>query len=369
MFEKKMQYEKQYRNELSHNVFDIITNGISYSLFITNDNLGGTRQYEKNYLESNKGVIVLRRMSYGERPDLIYQVWNTDNNKTRLLHLSELYCIWDFIFTKIVISTLVHYSELNYFIDAICKYKSKNVKCYIVYLVHDYDAICVNCNLFIVDHYCNLQCNKEKCDLRLSNKQININQWRVKWNKLFATIDEIQSFSNASNDLIKKVYSDISTEKFTVVPHDINYIQFKPIEIKSTLPFKLGIVGNCNSDFKGRPFVKKIIRQLGDDLDIRLVGSDFRFYRICKKKVKYLGAYEHKQLQVILEEQHITCVLFPSLCPETFSYLVSELIAINIPIICLNYGAQAEKVREYKLGVVFDSEDAVIDYLRKKIGN
>ena len=60
-----------------------------------------------------------------------------------------------------------------------------------------------------------------------------------------------------------------------------------------------------------------------------------------------MGRYKVSELDKIIMEQGISAVLFPSICPETFSYTVSELIHVGIPVACFNLGAQAEKIKGY----------------------
>ena len=42
-----------------------------------------------------------------------------------------------------------------------------------------------------------------------------------------------------------------------------------------------------------------------------------------------------------------TYIIFPSPCPETFSYIIQECISIEAPIVCFNIGAPAERLRKY----------------------
>jgi glycosyltransferase involved in cell wall biosynthesis len=39
--------------------------------------------------------------------------------------------------------------------------------------------------------------------------------------------------------------------------------------------------------------------------------------------------------------------LFPSIWPETFSYVVAEMIALGLPIVAFDLGAPAERLRTY----------------------
>ena len=60
-------------------------------------------------------------------------------------------------------------------------------------------------------------------------------------------------------------------------------------------------------------------------------------------------------------------MLFPSIYPETFSYVVHELMAMDLPIAAFNIGAPAEKLRHYAHGLLLFSrqpEDILADLIQ-----
>ena len=61
-----------------------------------------------------------------------------------------------------------------------------------------------------------------------------------------------------------------------------------------------------------------------------------------------------ENLPELLIKNQIGVIVFTSVCPETFSYAISELMMLNIPIISLNLGAQGEKLMNYKNGYFVD---------------
>ena len=349
---RKIQYEKRYRQQKSSLLQELAEKNERYSLFITNDNLGGTKQFENNYVNGHQHIVVLRRHSYGERPDLIYEIIDCDSGNMCLLHLEELVLLESVAFDKIIVNTMVHFSETLFFLQKIVEYKKKNQLCKLIYMVHDFNSICVNCNLFVHNHFCKIDCEQEQCALKLGNSVIKIHEWRAAWQEFLSQCDEVRCFSHSSKMLILQAYPELEHSTIKVIPHDTSFIEFHKISGLDKLSFHLGIVGNCGADFKGKSVVEKIIKQYGDKIPITLIGSEYRQFRLRRKFVRYMGSYQHNELQNILEENKISCVLFPSIWPETFSYIVSELMAMDIPIICFDYGAQAEKVKKYEKGEV-----------------
>ena len=51
-------------------------------------------------------------------------------------------------------------------------------------------------------------------------------------------------------------------------------------------------------------------------------------------------------------------ILFPSICPETFSYVIEEAIVLRLPIVAFDLGAPGERLRDYSLGRLTGAVDA-----------
>lgn len=66
------------------------------------------------------------------------------------------------------------------------------------------------------------------------------------------------------------------------------------------------------------------------------------------------GYYDKEELGKILTEKKINFVVFPSICNETFSYVVQELMLLNVPIVSFKCGGHAERVAKYSLGELAD---------------
>jgi len=76
-----------------------------------------------------------------------------------------------------------------------------------------------------------------------------------------------------------------------------------------------------------------------------------------KEVIKVLGPYKREELPDIIEREGIEMVLFPSIWPETFSYVTEETIAMGLPVIVFNLGAPYERVKEYKKGKIVKYKD------------
>lgn len=338
-------------------------------LFITHDNDGGTKAYEKNYLKANTDLVVLRRLRYEFMEDKYFQLefyreGNLQIERTWLLKSDELKIVFEYDYAEIILNSLVTFRCYADVLFHLIEYKNTHSNCILKYFVHDFQAVCPNLNLFINGRYCNLDCEKEKCDLFVGKRTIDIHEWRKNWTELFEVTDEIRCFSNSSKEIVEKVYPEIEQKKYKVIPHDVSYCKKNSISNIEELPLCIGIVGKVITEPKGKQVVSQILKCFGREIPIRVIGTRAWRYFIFRKKIKYLGPYKREELRDILIREKVSLVVFPSLCPETFSYLISELIALDIPIICFNCGAQAEKVAKYEKGIICKEQEEMLAVIK-----
>lgn len=186
---------------------------------------------------------------------------------------------------------------------------------------------------------------------------------------LLPLVDEIRCFSNSSKEIVKRVYPDLINEKITVVPHSLDYIKFTPIKNVEKLPLHIGIVGAIKSIPKGKLVVRELLKRIPEEIPISIIGATkYDIGGINRKNTKYLGKYNHDDLQHLVEDEAISMEIFPSIWSETFSYLISEHIAMSEPVICFDMGAQAEMVRAYSKGIVVKNVDEIVNVIMGKIG-
>ena len=59
---------------------------------------------------------------------------------------------------------------------------------------------------------------------------------------------------------------------------------------------------------------------------------------------------DEDDLVELIEANRINLALFPSVCPETFSYVTEEMIRLELPIVAFDLGAPGERLRSYRNG-------------------
>lgn len=236
-------------------------------------------------------------------------------------------------------------------------------------MVHDFFMACPSYTL--VDHdgiYCGIPATSRcrKC-LPRNNHTIaippslrDISKWRQHWGAVIRASDEIKVFSDDSREIIRRAYPSIDPEKISVEPHDMNYFAPRRIRLTHTANMRLGVVGRITYH-KGSRVVLALseeIRKQDLDIQIIIIGTIEESYD--RRIIQELGAYNHSQLPSLIEESGVNTILFPSIWPETFSYVCHELVALDMPIACFDLGAPAKLVGSYERGLILRSMAAPI---------
>lgn len=231
-------------------------------------------------------------------------------------------------------------------------------------LVHDFFMVCPSYTLLDdLDTFCGIP-NIDRCVACLQrNRQgfislfqsRDIQQWRTLWSKVISLADEVRFFSHDSLAILKKAYRTIDFSNAVVKPHKVDYICSGPIHPSTPAILKIGVVGHIGFH-KGSKLVQqlaKLIKKRNLDIKIVIIGSIEAF---CESSVVSLtDSYTREQLPKIIIDSGVNVMLFPSIWPETFSYVTQELIEMDMPIACFDLGAPAERLANYKKGHVIKS--------------
>nr|WP_321027127.1 glycosyltransferase [Clostridium neonatale] len=211
--------------------------------------------------------------------------------------------------------------------------------------------------------YCKL--NIGKCDTCLKSNPFNsfmkyesINIWREKWGQLLSGCDKVIVFSNDSKNIIKNIYNTL--DNIEIIPHVVDYIVPIKKNIKKNKSIKIGILGVL-AHHKGLDVIKDMLRIIDEfKLNIKFVLIGSSDEKIEHKSFIETGKYSVDKISKLVIEHEIDIIFIPSIWPETYSYTTQEAIEMEIPVACLNVGAQAEKVSQYNMGCVIDSFNSEI---------
>jgi glycosyltransferase involved in cell wall biosynthesis len=232
-------------------------------------------------------------------------------------------------------------------------------------MVHDFYALCPSYTLINKDgRYCGVPVDLGICAacihgysknlLPYGPTKVGIHEWRSEWRELMRLATEIRCFSTSSRDIFMRAYPDLANQ-CTVVPHEVD---FKPSRLPAIRPssrLHIGVVGGINYS-KGRAVIQSLVRHIEDrglDHKLSVVGQ----VDVPIRGITVTGKYEVTQLPEMIEKLGINVILIPSIWPETFSYVTSEMVLLGMPVACFNIGAPAERIRSYEKGIVLEDSD------------
>lgn len=182
--------------------------------------------------------------------------------------------------------------------------------------------------------------------------------WRQAWGCLLPIADDIVAFSHASTDIVRKVWPELNTTRLRVVPHEADLRNEQPVRVVNTAQLHIGIVGQIGPH-KGVAVITALaaaIKRRKLNIRISVIGDVEA--SVDSAVVSETGHYEREDLPQLLADSGANVMLFPSVWPETFSYVVQELMTLQLPVACFDMGAPAERVRDYGKGLILASSDA-----------
>jgi len=226
----------------------------------------------------------------------------------------------------------------------------------IIYSVHDFYSVCPRINLLDENMtYCHPHNELKKCEeclkksLKLS--QSHIEDWRSQFQQAFEICDLIIAPSQATIDILGNYYPNI-LKKYKVIEHGHGKEIQEDHGLQPALnhrPIHIGYFGIL-VPLKGRKMFYNLAKspEFNGKINWSIFGaSDIHempgYYPDANITVH--GQYGgYKELVQKVKEDPVDLVIFPSNCPETFSFTLSEAWAMGIPVIVPNVGALKERV-------------------------
>lgn len=311
----------------------------------------------------------------------IFLLYNNIVNSNYLLHyLSPLYetafaantlktvfsVISSLPLKEIYFNNCFSYTQPSSVPSFLVKLKEKT-KAQIFVAVNDYFMICPSFNLLNSSgKFCGIpsldQC--QKClnahtgeIVKFSNCK-DILKWRRRWGNCLQAATQIICFSNSSKQLLNKAYPKLDSNKVVCIPHQVDYLPNRKPQISFKPSLNIGIVGSIQYH-KGAKIIgemAKLIIKWQLPIKISVIGS--LSGDSDSSVLTVYGSYKQEQLTDIIENIGANIFFLPSICPETFSFTTSELMQLEVPLAVFDIGAPAERVRDYKKGLIIKEINA-----------
>ncbi|MFZ4831930.1 glycosyltransferase [Rouxiella sp. Mn2063] len=340
------------------------------TIFILDHDLGGGANHYRNQLIKDKisegysALILAFNIS-----SLSYKLLIKSSKQDLSFNIPSLNFIYDLL-NYITVKEIIYNTGVSFInpetipsflIDLKVRTNAK-----LITLAHDLFPICPS-HFLLNDKgkYCNIP-DPRVCVSCLRNNTYgfttlfesgDINKWRDQWGGLIIASDKLIAFSENTLNLYRRVYSQIQPENVEIIPHTVSFSTEKAV-IEQKERLRIGVVGNIGYH-KGADFVKELaleIKNTNFPADIVVVGT---IETLCPADVlTQTGPYEQDELPNLIQNSGINIILFTSIWPETFSYVVQEMMELGYPVACFDLGAPAERLKHYKDGLILSSMSA-----------
>jgi glycosyltransferase involved in cell wall biosynthesis len=330
---------------------------------------GGANRYRESWIEDaivqsrNVALITphLASLTYSleMRQRIGTRKFVFDSERALLAKLDQL-SIQD-----VVINNLVSFDSAQTIIFWAMQAKQRGAS--LVVMLHDFYFVCRSFTLLNdLRQYCGVP-SLEICAACLSSNDAMFlsyesmrgqREWRALWWGLLQAADRVVAFSESTINIANRAYPELRTCRLEIVPHKIEYFPHRQIRVPKGASLVIGIVGSISFQ-KGAQIIREMVELIEQQrLSIRIVVVGTIEEAIHSPVFHQTGFYNNEDLTHILELERVTVGFLPSIIPETFSYVTSELMAVGLPLAVFDIGAPAERVREYNKGCVITEINA-----------
>jgi len=328
---------------------------------------GGANKYREKLEEDiriDNGIVVVLSFSVN---DLAYILQFKSNSYENNIVIKDFQMVCkilrNYSFREVIYNNAVSIPRVNKLLKLLSELKTNGSK--LTILIHDYYSICPsNFLLNNKGQYCGIpevgHCNEcltinPNGFVTLGQDQ-EINKWRTSWGELLETANQVVCFSEDSKFKMLQVYPNIK-HLLKVIPHRHVNFAVDNCTPSNTSSFCIGVIGDI-SYHKGAKLIENLAHEIANQdlkIKIKIIGRLYSDYPA--EIIEEYGQYELKKLPLIIEKSGANIFLFPSICPETFSYTVQEIMSLDLPLACFDIGAPPERVKNYHKGLVMDSMD------------
>lgn len=258
---------------------------------------------------------------------------------------------------EMFVNSPVSFDEPIVFADWVAQMRRRHSATRVTVAAHDYFAACPSFVLLNADgRYCGIPDVRE-CEQCLPRHEAtyvafspptNIGPWREAWGRCLEAADEVRCFSESTRVLLIRAYPSLTGDRTTVIPHRVDFSPRRP-QVRHAGPLVIGVMGYISAQ-KGAHIVVGLAERIETaHPDVRVVVLGNLDIPCRAARLTMTGPYRREDLPDLIDAHGINMFLFPSIWPETFSYVVAEMTALELPVVAFDLGAPAERLRSYRL--------------------
>jgi|GEM_PF-2457830 len=137
-----------------------------------------------------------------------------------------------------------------------------------------------------------------------------------------------------------------------IIPHGT--IALDRVDRSTDVPvnkLRVLVPGHVNGE-KGETLLLAMLKKMPPDIELVLLGcAGYLEHKFRHEAVRCYPEYLREDLSAWVAKIKPDIAMLPSLVPETFGYVLSEMLVIGLPVLCADIGAYAERAT---------SEDSVV---------
>jgi glycosyltransferase involved in cell wall biosynthesis len=324
---------------------------------------GGANQYRERVVKARVAAGDAVILCTYNLPTLDYRLHLTRPNAAPRTWRASTFVALENVLDKfdtaeLFVNSPVSFDEPLLLADWLARMKSDYPRAKLVVTAHDYHSVCPSFVLLDADgKYCGIP-DISQCDPCLKRHEASfvalsppteMGAWRALWGRCLAAADEVRCFSEASRKLLLRAYPQLALARLTVVPHAIDFVPARRPRFDPAAPLVVGVIGEISPQ-KGAQVIEQMVDRIeAQSLDVRVVVLGLLHSARKSPRLTVTGPYRRDDLVDLVEKHGINMLFFASIWPETFSYVVGEMMALGLPIVAFDMGAPAERLRSYPL--------------------
>jgi glycosyltransferase involved in cell wall biosynthesis len=258
---------------------------------------------------------------------------------------------------ELFLNSPVSFDEPLLFADWLATMRAAHPKLRFTIAVHDYFAVCPSFVLLNADgRYCGIPDVSEcaKCLPRHRGSYValspptEIEPWRASWARSLDAADEVRCFSESTRALLLRAHPGLDRARITVIPHRVDFAPPRLPVLDHAAALTIGVIGQI-SEQKGAGIVRDLLDRIDRaQRDVRVVVIGTLDAAPASRHLHVTGVYHRRDLAGLIETHGVNLCFFPSICPETFSYVIEEMMRLALPIVAFDLGAPGERLRGYR---------------------
>jgi glycosyl transferase family 1 len=330
-------------------------------IFFDHNMGGGANQYRRGVMAERLAAGQSVLLCTYNLPTLDYRLVLQRPGREEQVFRTSTFLVLDSVMEEapvreIFVNSPVSFDEPLVLAEWLAKARAQHPKARLTVTAHDYFAVCPSFVLLNADgRYCGIpelsECaacmKRHEASYVALSPPTEIGPWRALWGRCLQAADEVRCFSQSTREHLLRAYPTLVPERITVIPHKLDFVPARLPRHDSRAPLVIGVVGEISAQ-KGALVVQDMVSRIDrDHPDVRVVVLGTLDVAHKSERLRVTGRYRRSDLPDLVEAHGVNMFFFPSIWPETFSYVVAEMAQLKLPIVAFDLGAPVERLRNY----------------------